>query len=132
MSDNTALVHAAYADFQRGDVPALLAHCTDDIVWISNGDPAGIPWVGTRHGHAGVVEFLTGLGGNLDFEIFEPRKFVASDDMVVVIGFTQARLRSGKRGLLASEWVHLFTIRDGKLARFQEFYDTAAIEKLFV
>ena len=131
MSDNTALVQAAYAAFGRGDVAALLATCTDDIVWVSNGDPAVIPWVGTRHGHAGVVEFLTGLGANLDFEAFEPRKFVASGDMVVVIGFTQARLKSGKRGLLASEWVHLFTIRDGKLARFQEFYDTAAIERLF-
>ncbi|MCX7381614.1 MAG: nuclear transport factor 2 family protein, partial [Alphaproteobacteria bacterium] len=129
--DNTALVQEAYAAFGRGDVAALLATCADDIVWVSNGDPAVIPWVGTRRGHAGVVEFLTGLGTNLDFEAFEPRKFVASGDMVVVIGFTQARLKSGKRGLLASEWVHLFTVHDGKLARFQEFYDTAAIEKLF-
>jgi hypothetical protein len=27
----------------------------------------------------------------------------------------------------AIEWAHIFTLKSGKLIRFQEFYDTAAI-----
>jgi uncharacterized protein len=45
---------------------------------------------------------------------------------VTVLGRTLARVKStGKK--IDSEWAHVFTFRGGRVARFQEFYDTAAI-----
>jgi hypothetical protein len=42
------------------------------------------------------------------------------------LGRTFARVKStGKK--FDSEWAHVFTIKGGKIKRFQEFYDTAAI-----
>ena len=62
--------------------------------------------------------------------MFEPRQFFAAADNVIVFGRTQARVKiTGRK--FDSEWVHIFTFKDGKLERFQEFYDTAVIVEAF-
>lgn len=54
----------------------------------------------------------------------------AAADNVIVLGRTLARVKStGKK--FDSEWIHVFTFKDGKLERFQEFYDTAVIVEAF-
>ena len=129
MTDTLTFVRSLYAAFGRGDVPGILATLDPAIVWISNGDPATIPWAGTRTGPEGALSFFQALGGALDFEVFEPGRFLESGDTVTVLGRTRARHKAGGHGVFECEWAHIFTIRNGKLARFQEFYDTAAIER---
>ena len=48
----------------------------------------------------------------------------AAEDKVVVWGRYAWTMRKTGRPV-ASEWLHMFTIRDGKLAGFDEFTDTA-------
>ncbi len=129
MENHTEFVQALYAAFGRGDLADILDACDPAIIWSSNADPALIPWGGVRHGKEGVTGFFTALGGNLDFEAFEPRQFLPSGDTVVVLGHTRARFKTGGHGVFDSDWVELFTLRDGKLTAFQEYYDTAAIER---
>ena len=31
------------------------------------------------------------------------------------------------QGFFAGDWIHIFTFRDGKVAKFREFMDTAGI-----
>jgi ketosteroid isomerase-like protein len=126
MSDNKALIQSLYAAFGRGDVPFILAHLADSVEWVSSCDAPVIPWGGTRHGQNGALSFFTALGSNLDFERFEPLQYAADGDLVFVRGRTVAKVKgTGRR--FDSEWVHVFTIANGQVARFQEFYDTAAI-----
>jgi len=63
-------------------------------------------------------------------EAFEPLHFVASDDRVLVLG--RERFRVKATGLTwACEWAHAFTVRDGKVAGFREYTDTAAMVGAF-
>jgi len=126
MPDNKAFVQSLYAAFGRGDIPFILAHADASIDWHSNDSAAVVPWGGARKGHADVQKFFDILAANLDFEVFEPRRFAADGGLVFVQGRTVAKVKStGRR--FDMEWVHLFTIEGGKVKRFEEFYDTAGI-----
>ena len=129
MTDHSDLIRGLYAAFGRGDLPFILNASAPDIVWWSNGDPATIPWAGGHTGLDGVRDFFGALMTHLDFEAFEPREFLPSGETVIVLGRTRARHKSGGRGVFDCEWVHAFTIRDGRLARFREYYDTLAIQR---
>jgi uncharacterized protein len=123
-STNVAVVQRVYEALGREDIPALLELLTEDVEWIYQG-PSVIPFAGTRHGREGVVEFFTLLGESLEFEHFEPREFVAQDNRVVVIGFERSLIKQTGR-TFEQEWVHDFTLMDGKISKVRSFEDTAA------
>jgi uncharacterized protein len=105
---------------------AILDHLDPSIDWISSTSARAIPWGGRQRGVEGATSFFKALTGNLDFEVFEPRQFFAAGDNVTVLGRTLARVKStGEK--FDSEWAHVFTFSGGKVVRFQEFHDTAAI-----
>ena len=56
---------------------------------------------------------------------FEPREFIAQGDKVVSLGNYRWRVKDTGREF-KSDFVHIFTIRDGKIVRFREHLDTAA------
>lgn len=126
MTDNTAQVHALYDAFGRGEVAAILAALDPSIEWISSTNAETIPWHGRYFGLEGAASFFKALTDHLDFEAFEPRQFLAAESTVTVLGRTLARVK-GTGKTFDSEWAHVFAFKDGKLERFQEFYDTAAI-----
>jgi uncharacterized protein len=121
---NTDVVKQGYEALGRGDIPALLDLLTDDVQWIQQG-PSVIPFAGTRHGHQGVAEYFSLLDENLEFEQFEPREFVAQGDTVVVVGFERG-VSKATGHTIEQEWAHVYTLRDGKIAKGRFFEDTAA------
>lgn len=121
---NIDLVQHLYGAFGRGDIPALMSDMSADIAWHSGGRASDYPGFGPRKGHAEVQEFFKIIADNNDFVHFTPRNFYAADDKVFVLGDYEITLRkTGKK--MASDWVHIFTIRDGKVTGFREFLDTA-------
>lgn len=126
MKDNSTLVRSLYDSFGRGDLKSILDRLDPSIDWIFSTSASAIPWCGRHSGVEGATSFFKALTDNLDFEVFEPRLFFAAGDNVTVLGRTLARVKStGKK--FDSEWAHVFTFKGGKIERFQEFYDTAAI-----
>ena len=121
---NTDVVQQGYEALGRGDIPAILDLLTDDVEWIEQG-PSVIPFAGTRHGHEGVAEFFSLLDENLELEQFEPREFVAQGDTVVVVGFERSVSKATGHAI-EQEWAHVYTLRDGKIAKGRYFEDTAA------
>jgi ketosteroid isomerase-like protein len=121
---NVEVVQETYEAVGRGDIPALLDLLTDDVEWTFQG-PSVIPFAGTRRGREGVAEFFSLVGGNLEFEQFEPREFVAQGDTVVVLGFERSRIKLTGR-TFEQEWAHVYKLRDGKVAEFLALEDTAA------
>ena len=65
------------------------------------------------------------IGETLEFEQFEPRKFVDQGGTVVVLGYERSLVKPTGR-TFENEWAHVFTLRDGKIAKFRAFEDTAA------
>jgi ketosteroid isomerase-like protein len=121
---NVEVVQESYEAVGRGDIPALLDLLTDDVEWTFQG-PSVIPFAGTRRGREGVAEFFSLVGGNLEFERFEPREFVAQGDTVVVLGFERSLVKPTGR-TFEQEWAHVYKLRDGKVAEFLALEDTAA------
>ncbi len=121
---NVDVVQETYEAVGRGDIPAVLDFLTDDVEWTLQG-PSMIPFAGTRRGREGVAEFFSLVGDTLEFEQFEPREFVGQGDTVVVVGYERNLIKPTGR-TFEQEWAHVYTLRDGKIAKGRFFEDTAA------
>ena len=121
---NIALVQGLYAAFGRGDIATIVAAMASDITWEVIGQSKNYPLLGARKGHEGVREFFRLIGELQEVVAFAPRGFHVFGDLVFVLGSEGWKLRkTGKT--VATEWVHIFTIKDGKVTAFREFTDTA-------
>ena len=123
------VVEAAYAAFAARDIPRLLDLLDPDVVWGQARNPS-IPSSGTWQGIAGVTEWLR--IGNETEEVLqlEPRHLLVDGDMAAVIRGTTVRVRA--TGIAyTTDFVHLVTVTDGKVTRFQELFDTALAAAAF-
>lgn len=127
--NNVAVIQQAYQCFGQGDVAGVLSTLTDDVVW-HVAPVANVPYTGTRNGHAGAGEFFGLMAEIEDVLKFEPREFIAQGDKVVVVGHFAGRPKATGREY-ETYWVHVFTMRDGKISNFAEYTDTAAIAAAF-
>ena len=126
---NVELVRSAYEKFGSGDIPGLLGLLTPDIDW-STPHLEDAPYGGRVLGLEEVEKFFGALGEAEDFAYFEPTEFIAKGDRVVVLGRAKATVRSTGRDY-EIDWVHVFTVHDGKITNFAEYFDTAAVNKAF-
>lgn len=127
---NLKIVQQAYATFQRGDIAGTIGLMAKNVEWILPQIP-NVPQSGKRHGVDQVREFFGLVNEVQEVQQFEPREFVAQGDKVVALG--QYKWRVKKTGkTYSSEFAHVFTIKEGKVVRFQEFADSFAVAQGFV
>ncbi|MCA1591947.1 MAG: nuclear transport factor 2 family protein [Acidobacteria bacterium] len=127
--ENQQGVRTMFEAFGRGDVPAMLGVVSDEVDWAITG-PSSVPYYGERKGHQGVIDFVTQLGSNVEFEKFEPGKFIASGDNVIVLDSERGRVR-GTGKTFDTDWAIVFTVRDGKITNFRCYENTAAVSEAF-
>ena len=128
MATNKEIVESAYASFAAGDVPAVLGAMDPKIEW---NEPEGFPvYGGTWIGPDAVLQDVFMRLGEIgeDFSV-NPTKFIAEGESVVVLGALAWRHKaSGEPAEV--ETVHVWTVADGKLARFQQQIDTVKVREL--
>ncbi len=130
-AENTKLIQKAYTAFAQRDIPALVNMMSDDIDWQAIvGASSKVPTSGRRVGHGEVSPFFYDLARAADCERFDPREFIAERDKVVVLGHYAGKAKATGRQFV-SDWVMVFTIRDGKVVHFREFADVAAINAAY-
>ena len=95
--ENTSLVQSAYEAFGRGDMEAFAEVMADDIEWVDPGDPDDDPNAGTFKGKEAVLGWFGGLASTLDYTTFEPREFIAQNDKVVSLVYSEATVRDTGR-----------------------------------
>ncbi len=118
---NVELVQQCYADYGTGDIDHLIECMAPDIEW-ELADVPGVDFSGKRTGCDQVREFFRLNGEQQTVREFAPREFIAQGDKVVVLGHGAWTVKA--TGLdFESDWVHVFTLRDGKVAAFREFMD---------
>jgi ketosteroid isomerase-like protein len=123
--DNVKVVQQAYDAFGRRDIKGILDRCTDDIDWQTYG-PEALPLTKPRRGRQQVQEFFDEVEQSWNFETFEPREFIAQGDHVICLGrYTGTAKGTGRP--FAAEWAMHFALRNGKVARFREYTDTANV-----
>jgi ketosteroid isomerase-like protein len=127
--NNTEIVQKGYECFGNGDIAGLLALFSDDISWTVP-EIENAAFAGSRQGKAAVAEFFSLLNEGEDITHFAPTEFLADGDKVVVLGESTATVRStGKT--YSTDWVHIFTVNDGEVTNFLEFFDNATATRAF-
>ena len=129
--DNVRIVQNAYDAFKRGDIEGLLQLVADDVEWITPGPSDIMPAAGHRRGREGVAEFFSSLSAQEDVELFEPQEYIAQGEKVVALAKYRGRVKATGR-TAETDLVHVFDIKDGKVQRFREFFDTAAVLGAFI
>lgn len=126
MTTALEIVRGLYAAFAVGDIPAFLAVLSPEIEWCeAEGFPLadGNPYVGPD----AIVQGVFGRLGLLwDGFRVEPVEFHGSGDVVTMFGRYRATGRLSGRPLDV-QVAHTFWVQDGKVVRFQQMCDTAAV-----
>lgn len=123
--ENTATVQQSYHNFKTGNIQALLDQMSEDVTW-QLPEIEFVPLAGKRDGRYAVREFFAMVARDQEVLEFEPREFVAQGDKVVSLGHYKWRVKDTGREF-ASDFVHIFTVRDGKIVAFREHFDTAVV-----
>jgi ketosteroid isomerase-like protein len=118
------VVQAAYAAFGSGNIPAVLELVDEDVDWSFHG-ARGLAYTGSFRGRSAVEKWFASVFENDDIQAFEPREFLAGGEHVTVLGWERTRALPGGK-TFESDWVHVFTFRDGKVVRYWGMYDTQA------
>jgi ketosteroid isomerase-like protein len=122
---NVDVVRQVYGAFGRGDLEGILALLDPQVAWRTPGPP-DLPTAGMRHGVGAVRDFFGVLLNTLDITNFEPKDFLAQDDKVVVLGTSREGVKA-TGNVFDFRWVHVFTLRDGRIVAFEEPADVSAL-----
>ena len=122
--ENVAVVRRAYENFKGGNIGGILDSLTDDVDWRLP-EMEHVPFAGGRSGRERVGGFFSELADAQETVSFEPREFVAQGDKVIALGSYRWRVKKNGREY-GGDFAHAFTVRDGKIAGFHEYMDSAA------
>jgi ketosteroid isomerase-like protein len=124
--ENVRIVKDFFAAMGSGDKQRLLALAAEDIEWIIPGE--GWPLAGTHRGHAELAAVLKKASDEVETQYPKPPEFVAQGDRVMVVGIAKGKIKATNRPF-KDDWVFDITVRDGKVARIQEYIDTQALAR---
>ena len=127
--NNVKIVRRLYESFGKRDIDSVLGLLSPEVEWGEPDNPFN-PAAGTRYGHAGFLEWLTIGREAEEILVLNPEKFLTDSDSVAVIGYTKCLAKPTAK-IYETEFVHLFTLKDGKIVRFREFFDTYAAAEAF-
>ena len=119
--ESVEFVEGIYGAFARGDVPAVLGAFADDIEWYES---EGMPYGGLHRGGEAVAQNVFGpIAEDVEGFAVTPEEVIGSGGTVAaVVRYTGTGKTTGKA--LDVPVVHVWEIRNGKLARFRQFIDT--------
>jgi uncharacterized protein len=128
--DNLQTIHEVYDAFGKGDVEGVISMLTDGVTWTTPGPPDVIPYAGERRGQDEVTGYFEAFGESTETTAFEPQKFFADGDMVVVLGHYTFDVRSTGK-VVDNDFVHTFRLAGGKISAFEGYEDSAAVVAAF-
>ncbi|NOT48038.1 MAG: nuclear transport factor 2 family protein [Acidobacteria bacterium] len=124
---NADIIQGLYESFAKGDVPAVLGVFDNNISWT---EAEGFMYGGTYNGPNAVLEgVFMRLGTEWEGFAAVPDKIVdGGDGNVVSLGtYSGKYLETGKS--VSVPFAHSWEIRDGKIAKFDQYTDTQVIVK---
>lgn len=124
-----SLVQAFLAARSAGDLAGITAALADDATWI-------LPQSSTFGPFVGRDAVAAALGGGVSGTLFEPgtirrdvHKMVVEGDTAVVQQRLSATTRQGEP--YVNEYCWVYTCRDGKIAKLEEYADTLYAGRAF-
>ena len=133
LEKNIQIVKDMHAAFTKRDLPAVLGFLSDDIDWqspVSRTISKEITWSKPRRGRKEVEAFFKDLFGAIKPDRLDLLTFTAQDDRVIVEGTSYGSVISTGCSY-HNDWVMLFTLREGKVIKFRQYYDSADVAAAF-
>ncbi len=115
-------IEGAYSAFAAGDIPAVMAIFDPEVVWTS---PDSIRNGGRRTGPDGIAAFFATLPQDFAELSVRPDTYIDGGGTVAVLGRHGGRTAAGTA--FDIPFVHVWTLRDGKVTAFTEYFDTAPL-----
>jgi uncharacterized protein len=126
---NVELLKEVYANFGKGNVPAVLATFDPAITWH---ECIGMPFVkdeGIYTGPESIVQnVFMHLPAHFDGFNISVSEIFGADDKVVMTGYYQGTNKATGNNFKANS-THVWTVKDGKMTNFFQAVDTAAINR---
>lgn len=122
-----AVIDRMYDAFVRKDLAACQATVTDDTVWIHNGSQK-MPAL-RFEGKPGTEQFFQTAFTSITFDYFRPLQFIEQGDTIAVLG--EESFASDGKDKVTNRWVQIYTLRDGLIARMDE-YATSALDGEYI
>ena len=111
------------------DYEGVMSHLADDIVWIvAENSPLAdqSPYRGIAAVRSGVFQRLT--AGFDKLIIVTDEIFECGDGRVVALGYYYGKF-SGRAEEFKAQVAHIWTIREGRAVKFQQYLDTLQIAR---
>jgi ketosteroid isomerase-like protein len=121
-ADNVAFVRRAYEAMRMRQLQTIVQLAASDLEIEQSSE---LPWGGRYHGLAGLRQFMVRLTHHVD-SVMTPDEYIDAGDQIVAVGRTRGTARETGASFEVAA-VHVWTIRDGKLARFQAYIDHPAM-----
>lgn len=125
MKTATAVVRSFYDALGRGDVASVLSLLDAEIEWT---EAERFPYYsGTWRGPQAVVDnLLVPLSKDWDGFSAKVHELIGEGDRVVSLGTYSGTFKKSGRSMSAP-FAHVWSVRDGKLTRFNMYTDTAKV-----
>jgi ketosteroid isomerase-like protein len=126
--ENVNIVRSIYDAFGIGDVPSILAALDPQIEWREAENfiyADGNPYIGPAAVLDGVfMRFSTEWEG---FSV-SPKEILDAENTVIGRGYYSGTYKkTGKQ--VRAQFAHVFNIRNGKVAKFEQYTDTAQFQQ---
>ncbi|MEU2737293.1 nuclear transport factor 2 family protein [Streptomyces sp. NPDC007095] len=119
-----------FAALTGGDTERALTFLADDIEWINYAPVPGyndrMPWIGTYHGPAEVLDSLKVFLGVVDVGDERLVELIVEGDRAVGVLYEKSVVKETGQ-TFEIEFVQHLTVRDGKIVRWKSYTDPSQI-----
>jgi uncharacterized protein len=127
MGQNAKTAESMYAAIGRGDIPFVIGILHSTVIW---NEAEGFIYA-DRNPYVGADAVLSGvfarIGGEWDGFSAVPAEIVDGGETVVALGrYGGTYKATGVK--IDAQFVHVFKFKDGKIASFQQYTDTAQFQ----
>ncbi len=124
VNDHVAIIQKIYDDFATGNVEAVMAKLSPEIVW---NEAENFPYA-DQNPYVGHEQVLNGvfarLGGEWEYWNLTGVKVIGMQgDQVLSTGRYQAKNKANDQ-IIDSQFAHHWTLKDGIVTQFQQYTDT--------
>ncbi|MBN2060598.1 MAG: nuclear transport factor 2 family protein [Deltaproteobacteria bacterium] len=123
---NTEVVKTFYEMTDRGNMDAVMALMSPDILWT---EMAGFPYGGTYRGKEAVMSgVFARLGSDWDdFSVTRDAFYDAGDTVVISGNYSGVYKKTGKG--FNARFTHIWKLKDGKIIKMEQFVDTLLVDR---
>lgn len=126
MQSDLDVIRGMYSAFSRGDVANVLAALAPQIVWI---EAEGFPRAGTYTIPNDVLhKVFARLASEWDAFSAPPHEYLCDGQTVVAIGDYSGTFKATGKAFKAP-FAHVWKLRGGTVVGFQQFTDTAVVQR---